>query len=186
MVEIYLDFNEPLLLLSIPSSEIQRLSYRPLKWLRFITSTICGARGNLLWLHNGPIVDYKTTAYKHWGNGLEMKCMIHDKFVKEYQSIPILQKPVDPSRGEPGVCNCGWRPQNSLIDTMDNTYSLMMCINGITPEMRMAEWQKEEEEKQLKNKAVDKEIWKGNSKHTKENITSFKRLVFLKQLRGKK
>jgi hypothetical protein len=62
MVEIYLDFNDPLLLLSIPSSDIQRLSYRPLKWLRFVTFTICGARGDLLRSHNGPIVDYETTS----------------------------------------------------------------------------------------------------------------------------
>jgi hypothetical protein len=41
---------------------------------------------------------------------------------------------------------------------MDNMDSLMMYINGITPEMRMAEWQKpeEEEEKRLKNEAVSR------------------------------
>jgi len=59
MVEIYLD---SLLLLSIPSDDIQRLSYRPLKWLRFVTFTICGARGDLLQSHNGPIVNYDTTS----------------------------------------------------------------------------------------------------------------------------
>ena len=62
MVEIYLDLNSssPLLLLSIPSSDVQRLSYRPLKWLRLVAFTICGARGNLLQSPNGTIVDYNT------------------------------------------------------------------------------------------------------------------------------
>jgi hypothetical protein len=31
------------------------------KWLRFVAFTICGARGNLLQSHNGPIVDYHTS-----------------------------------------------------------------------------------------------------------------------------
>ena len=61
MVDIYLDFDAPLLLLSIPSDDIQRLSYRPLKWLRFVTFAICGARGDLLQSHSGPIVDYEAT-----------------------------------------------------------------------------------------------------------------------------
>jgi len=40
-----------------------------------------------------------------------------------------------------------------MIDAMGNMNALMMHMNGITPETRMAEWQKEEEE-QLKNEAV--------------------------------
>jgi len=33
--------------LSIPLSEVERLSIRPLKWLQFVAFTICGARGDL-------------------------------------------------------------------------------------------------------------------------------------------
>jgi hypothetical protein len=63
MVNVYLlDSDAPLLLLSVPPGDIQRLSYRPLKWLRFVMFTICGARGDLLMSHNGTIVNYETTS----------------------------------------------------------------------------------------------------------------------------
>ncbi|KZP03416.1 hypothetical protein FIBSPDRAFT_969020 [Athelia psychrophila] len=60
MVEIYLSTpNEAqVLALSVPSSDIQRLSNRPLKWLRFITFTVCGVRGDLSATPNGHPVDY--------------------------------------------------------------------------------------------------------------------------------
>jgi len=55
MVEIYLDSKVPLLLLSVPSDDIQRLSYRPLIMasIRYL--------GNLLQSHDGPEVNYETT-----------------------------------------------------------------------------------------------------------------------------
>jgi hypothetical protein len=59
---LYLDSNPFLLLLSIPSDDRQRLSYYPLKWLRFVTFTICGAPGDLLQSLNGPIVFYCSNA----------------------------------------------------------------------------------------------------------------------------
>ena len=65
MVEIYLESDQPLLLLSIPPDDIQRLSDAPLKWLRFVTFTICGARGHLLQSHEGPIVDYDATSINY-------------------------------------------------------------------------------------------------------------------------
>jgi hypothetical protein len=43
---------------------------------------------------------YGAAAYKRWGNGSEMKRVIDDKFLDDYQSIPILEKPADPSSGE--------------------------------------------------------------------------------------
>ncbi|KAM6494525.1 hypothetical protein JOM56_010886 [Amanita muscaria] len=63
MVDIYLKLNNSdafVRFLSIPQSDIQRLSIRPLKWLRFVTFTICGSYGHL---HetaavNTPPVDY--------------------------------------------------------------------------------------------------------------------------------
>jgi hypothetical protein len=61
MVDVYLlDSDNPLLLLSVPLDDIRRLSHRPLKWLRYVVFTICGARGHLLHSHNGPIVNYAT------------------------------------------------------------------------------------------------------------------------------
>ena len=49
MVEIYLNFrqvsNDPFL--SVPNSDIERLSNRPLCWLRYVMFSICGARGDL-------------------------------------------------------------------------------------------------------------------------------------------
>jgi len=62
VVNIYLDSTVPHLLLSVPHSDIRRLSYRPLKWLRFVTFTICGARGDLLQSHDGPVVNYDSTS----------------------------------------------------------------------------------------------------------------------------
>jgi hypothetical protein len=44
-------------------------------------------------------------------------------------------------------------PQGSLVDAMDDMNDLIMRANGITPEMRLAEWQKEEEEEKLKNES---------------------------------
>ena len=46
--------------LSIPPSDVARLSIRPLKWLRFVTFTICGARGDLSTNPNGPPINYDT------------------------------------------------------------------------------------------------------------------------------
>ena len=124
---------------------------------------------------------YGAAAYKRWGNGPEMKRVMHDKFVDEYQSIPILQKPVCPSSGEnsgsePGDPTDGdyvlafrnnhaRRPQDSMIEAMDNMNALMMRMNGITPEVRAAKWQREEEEKQLKDKEVSQSKvleWRSN------------------------
>ncbi len=63
VVDIYLDSDDsdPQLLLSVPSSDIQRLTYSPLKWLRFVTFTICGARGHLVASHKGHVMNYGTS-----------------------------------------------------------------------------------------------------------------------------
>jgi hypothetical protein len=183
---------------------------------------------------------YGAAAYKRWGNGSEMECVIHDKFVDEYQSIPILQrlvepssdedsgserddptdgdyvdpgfafgsdgahspskdhnpnsvdlalifqsshthphsKPHDPNYDDPGLAfqsnrahslskdhdadsvvpglafhsNCTRSLQDPMIKAMDDMNALMMHMNGVTPEARAAQWQKEEEERQLKEK----------------------------------
>jgi hypothetical protein len=61
MVNIHLrppDGGPYILALSVPSSDIQRLSVRPLKWLRFVTFTVCGAHGDLSATADGPAVDY--------------------------------------------------------------------------------------------------------------------------------
>jgi hypothetical protein len=63
MVNIHLRIDDSqVLALSIPFSDIQRLSIRPLKWLRFVTFTVCGAHGNLSATPDGPAVDYDSIA----------------------------------------------------------------------------------------------------------------------------
>jgi hypothetical protein len=61
MVDIYLrppNEGPYVLALSVPSSDIQRLSVRPLKWLRFVTFAVCGAYGHLSETTDGPPVNY--------------------------------------------------------------------------------------------------------------------------------
>src|ERR1700720_657124 len=61
MVDIYLimpNEGSQVLALSIPPSDIQRLSIRPLKWLRFVTFAVCGVPGNLSATPDGPAIEY--------------------------------------------------------------------------------------------------------------------------------
>jgi len=53
-----------ILAISVPLDDIQRLSVRPLKWLRFVTFTICGVTGKLATTKDGPsIVDYDSISF---------------------------------------------------------------------------------------------------------------------------
>jgi hypothetical protein len=62
MVEIYLNVQESQVpFLSIPYSDVQRLSIRPFKWLRYVMFSICGACGDLSATLDGPPVDYNST-----------------------------------------------------------------------------------------------------------------------------
>ena len=61
MVNIHLrppDGGPYILALSVPSSDIQRLSVRPLKWLRYVIFAVCGVHGDLSATPGGPAVDY--------------------------------------------------------------------------------------------------------------------------------
>ena len=59
MVKVYLNIeDQQVLALSIPFSDIQRLTVRPIKWLQFVTFAVCGARGELSETPNGPPVNY--------------------------------------------------------------------------------------------------------------------------------
>ena len=63
MIKIYLNCpRSQIPFLSIPLSDVLRLSIRPLKWLRYVMFSICGARGELSTGPEGPVVDYETTA----------------------------------------------------------------------------------------------------------------------------
>ena len=74
-VNVYLKVNgSQLLFLSIPCRDVQRLSLRPFKWLRFVMFSICGARGDISATPDGPLVNYENISvdgtdyyYKHWG-----------------------------------------------------------------------------------------------------------------------
>jgi len=48
--------------LAIPLQDIDRLSLRPLKWLRYVTFTVVGARGNLFDAPDGNLVDYENVS----------------------------------------------------------------------------------------------------------------------------
>ena len=56
----------------------------------------------------------------------------------EYQSIPMLQNPVDPSSDEDSGSEHS-NPWDSMIKAMDDMNVLMMHMNGITLEMRSAQ-----------------------------------------------
>jgi hypothetical protein len=59
MVNIHLsNSGHQVLALNIPYSDIERLSFRPLKWLRFVAFAVCGVRGDLAITPDGPAVDY--------------------------------------------------------------------------------------------------------------------------------
>ena len=49
--------------LSIPRTDIERLSLCPLKWLRFATFAVCGAKGDLSATPGGEIVDYENVSF---------------------------------------------------------------------------------------------------------------------------
>ena len=55
----------------------------------------------------------------------------------------------------PGSSNPAERPE-PIINAMDNMNALMMRMNGLTLEIRMAMWQKEVEEEQSKNEAISR------------------------------
>ena len=58
MVDIYLPIEgQQILTLSTPFSDIERLFLRPVKWLLFVTFTICGVQGDLSVMPNGPPVN---------------------------------------------------------------------------------------------------------------------------------
>ncbi|KAH9036199.1 hypothetical protein EDB85DRAFT_2288403 [Lactarius pseudohatsudake] len=62
MVEIHLNVGgSPFSFLSIPLDDVQRLSIRPFKWLRYVLYSICGARGDLYARLGDPPVDYDST-----------------------------------------------------------------------------------------------------------------------------
>ncbi|KAH8994531.1 hypothetical protein EDB92DRAFT_287375 [Lactarius akahatsu] len=63
MVNIYLNIDKStLLFLSIPDSDVQRLSIYPFKWLRYVMFSICGARGCLSAIPGGPAIDYDSAS----------------------------------------------------------------------------------------------------------------------------
>lgn len=63
MVNIYLNIDgSPLSFLTIPNTEVLRLSIRPYKWIRYVMFSICGAQGDLSMVPNGQPVDYDSTS----------------------------------------------------------------------------------------------------------------------------
>jgi hypothetical protein len=50
--------SAPVLILVISFADIQRLSTKPHKWLRYVLFAICGVRGDISLTANGPPVNY--------------------------------------------------------------------------------------------------------------------------------
>ncbi|KAF8437302.1 hypothetical protein L210DRAFT_3762065 [Boletus edulis BED1] len=66
MVNIYmrnLSNNQWIRGLEIPLEDIERLSSRPLKWLRFVAFAVLGAKGDLFDTPDGNIVHYETVSF---------------------------------------------------------------------------------------------------------------------------
>ncbi|KAI0256171.1 hypothetical protein BJV78DRAFT_1169751 [Lactifluus subvellereus] len=64
MVDIYLNVHgSQVHFLTIPDSDVQRLSIHPFKWLRYVMFCVCGARGHLSATPDSPSasVDYEAT-----------------------------------------------------------------------------------------------------------------------------
>jgi hypothetical protein len=60
MVEIHIKVSGIYIpFIAIPSDDIQRLSTRPFRWIKYIMFSICGARGHLSVTPDGPPVDYE-------------------------------------------------------------------------------------------------------------------------------
>ena len=63
MVNVYVKVdNQWIHTLAIPLEDIDRLSLRPLKWLRFVVFTVVGARGHLFDAPDGSLVDYENVS----------------------------------------------------------------------------------------------------------------------------
>ncbi|KAH9050859.1 hypothetical protein EDB83DRAFT_1344262 [Lactarius deliciosus] len=63
MVNICLNVDgSTILFLSIPDSDVRRLSIYPFKWLRFVVFSVCGARGRLSTTPGGPAIHYNSTS----------------------------------------------------------------------------------------------------------------------------
>ncbi|KAH9993788.1 hypothetical protein BJV77DRAFT_1067067 [Russula vinacea] len=63
MVKIFLNADGTQVpFLSIPDSDVQRLSRRPFKWLRYVIFAICGAHGDISMTLDGPPVDYSSSS----------------------------------------------------------------------------------------------------------------------------
>ena len=64
MVEIHLNhLGSQTPFLSIPVSDVQRLSIHPFRWIRYVMFSICGAFGDLSEIPDGPPVDYDSTSF---------------------------------------------------------------------------------------------------------------------------
>lgn len=71
-VQIYLPIHaqvasvtEWIHVLSIPRQDIERLTLRPLKWLRFATFTVCGTKGDFSATQGGETVNYENVSFNN-------------------------------------------------------------------------------------------------------------------------
>ncbi|KAI9566899.1 hypothetical protein HD554DRAFT_2315281 [Boletus coccyginus] len=117
MVDIYLNLPEVLQdpFLSIPNSDVRRLSKRPFKWLRFVMFSICGARGDLSATPDGPPVDYdlesdKTSFFDAYYYNPSGNCIfvdyagLNDKVTSSSQTPRRSDFRDDVGRRDGGVC----------------------------------------------------------------------------------
>ncbi|KAI9465837.1 hypothetical protein BJY52DRAFT_1143807 [Lactarius psammicola] len=76
-VEIYLNVHgSRFSFLSVPLSDVQKVTIHPFKWLRFVMYSICGARGDLYATLDGPPVEYDSTAMTLYTSSLRVRFLV--------------------------------------------------------------------------------------------------------------
>ncbi|KAI9566886.1 hypothetical protein HD554DRAFT_2193715 [Boletus coccyginus] len=115
MVDIYLNLprSRQYPFLSIPNSDVRRLSKRPFKWLRFVMFSICGARGDLSATPDGPPVDYDNTSFSdvyYYNPSGEISCIfvdytgLNDRMTSSSQTSLRYNFRDDVGQRDGGVC----------------------------------------------------------------------------------
>ena len=100
MVNVYVKVdNQWIHALVIPLEDIERLSLRPLKWLRFVVFTVVGAKGHLFDAPDGSLVDYENVSlaniaendnyyFASEGDALHLQASSTDKTLRDRQ-LPL-------------------------------------------------------------------------------------------------
>jgi hypothetical protein len=94
-------------ILSIPCEDIRRLTLHPLKWIRFVLFTVCGAKGELSTSPNGEPADYEritlddiAESYYYFPNG--------EQLLHEHASRTLLKSSLTANSRAVSFRRCQW------------------------------------------------------------------------------